>query len=311
MILSVSRRTDIPAFYSEWFFNRLKAGYLLVRNPMNFKQVSRIPINPKDVECIVFWTKNPQKMLERLDELNEFNYYFQVTMTSYDKDLEIGVPPKKEIMETFKELSKKIGSEKTIWRYDPIIITDKFSEEYHIKYFEKMAKILSGYTEKCVISFVDLYGKTEKNLKNVAIRQVNNEDMVRISKQLSMIASRYNITIETCSEIIDLDQVNIKHGKCIDDILISRILGIDATIPKDSNQREECGCVKSIDVGIYNTCPHKCRYCYANTSPNSAQANYEKHCPESELLFGELRGDEKITERRIEKHYENLQLQLF
>jgi len=310
MILSVSRRTDIPAFYSEWFFNRLKAGYLLVRNPMNFKQVSRIPLNPSDVECIVFWTKNPQKMLERLDELKDYNYYFQVTMTSYDKSIEAYVPPKKEIMETFKRLSQKIGSEKTIWRYDPIIITDKFSEEYHIKYFEKMAMNLSGYTEKCVISFVDFYKKTGKNMNAINAKKLTLEDMRRIAEQISRIAQKYEIQLETCSEIIDLEEFNISHSKCIDDRLISRILGIEATIPKDTNQREECGCVKSIDVGIYNTCPHLCKYCYANTSSESAMKNYENHCPNSELLFGELHGDETIYDRKIDRYFDHVQIEL-
>jgi len=310
MIVSVSRRTDIPAFYSEWFFNRLNAGCLLVRNPMNFNQVSRIPLNKKDVECFVFWTKNPQKMLERIEELDGYNYYFQVTITSYGKDIEVGVPSKKNIIESFKQLSLKIGKEKVIWRYDPIILTDVIDEEYHVKYFEYIASHLSSYTDRCVISFVDSYKKIEKNIKELKFKELTTDKMERIAEKLSIIAAKYNIVLETCSEKVDLEKCGVRHGKCIDDRLISKIIGIDAEIAKDPNQREECGCVSSVDVGIYNTCPHRCKYCYANASTSSAMKNYKEHNPCSELLFGELRGDEKVYDRKVQMHFSGIQLRL-
>lgn len=159
MILSVSRRTDIPAFYSDWFFNRLQAGFVDVRNPMNIHQISRIKISPDVVDCIVFWTKNPKKMLDRLDELSGYNYYFQFTINPYDKQIEHYVPQKSEVIATFQALSMKIGPEKVIWRYDPILLTNKIDVNYHIKYFNELAKRLNGYTNRCVISFVDLYKK--------------------------------------------------------------------------------------------------------------------------------------------------------
>lgn len=311
MILSVSRRTDIPAFYSDWFFSRLKAGFVLVRNPMNPKQIIRVALTKETVECIVFWTKNPKPMLERLEELKGYDYYFQVTMTSYGKDIEPGVPSKREVLDTFIDLSKNIGKEKVIWRYDPIILTDTYDEAYHYMYFERMAKKLSGHTEKCIIGFIDWYKKTEKNMKSHSTSDPTSADKKRIAKRLYEIANEYNISLETCSESIDYSDEGIRKSKCIDDRLISRIKGIGVEISKDMNQRESCSCVKSIDIGAYDTCPHQCHYCYANSNPLLALNNHQDHIKTSPLLFGRLKGDEKITDRKIETYFNTVQLKLF
>ncbi|NFF79482.1 DUF1848 domain-containing protein [Clostridium sporogenes] len=302
MILSVSRRTDIPAFYSEWFFNRIKEGVVLVRNPFNAKQISRINLSPKVIDCIVFWTKNPKEMIKRLDEIKEYNYYFQFTLSSYDKNLEKNVPEKKYLINTFIELSQKIGKDKVIWRYDPIILTDKFTKEYHYKWFDYLAKRLSPYTNKCVISFLDLYKKTERNLKKINILPLNKDDMIDLADKFSKIASKYNLIIETCSEEIELSKFNINHGKCIDDKLISHITGEKLSIDKDPNQRETCACVKSIDIGAYNTCNHDCLYCYANFNREIVKKNMLKHNQKSPLLFGDLYGEEQIIDRKMKSY---------
>lgn len=302
MILSVSRRTDIPAFYSEWFFNRIKAGFVLVKNPFNAEQISRISLSPEIIDCIVFWTKNPRKMLKKLDEIKEYNYYFQFTLNSYDKTLERNVPAKRYLIDTFIKLSTKIGKDKIIWRYDPIILTDKFTREYHYKWFEYLAKRLSPYTKKCVISFLDLYKKTERNLSNINILPIKENDMFELAERFSKIAFKYKLTLETCSEKIDLSQFNIAHGKCIDDKLISHIAGQKLSIDKDPNQRRVCGCVKSIDIGAYNTCDHNCLYCYANFNRNVVEKNLLKHDRKSPLLFGKLDGDEKIVDRKMKSY---------
>ncbi|OAA95149.1 DUF1848 domain-containing protein [Clostridium coskatii] len=305
MILSVSRRTDIPAFYSDWFFNRIKEGFVLVKNPFNSKQVSKVSLNPKVIDCIVFWTKNPKKMTKRLNEIKEYNYYFQFTLNSYDKTLETNVPEKKYLINTFIELSKRIGKDRVIWRYDPIILTDKFTKDYHYKWFEYLARKLCPYTKKCVISFLDLYRKTERNLKEINILPIDKDDMFELAEKFSKIASKYNVTIETCSEEIDLSKFNINHGKCIDDRLISKISGEKLSIDKDPNQREVCGCVKSIDIGAYNTCNHACLYCYANFNRDAAEKNLLKHNKRSALLLGELCGDEKIVDRKMKSYRED------
>ncbi len=211
MILSVSRRTDIPAFYSDWFFNRLREGYVLVRNPMNYHQVGKITLSPDVIDCIVFWTKNPKLIVERLDLLKDYKYYFQVTINPYNKEIEQNVALKNTIIDSFKKLSEKIGKEKTIWRYDPIVITEDIDINYHYKYFNYLCNKLEGYTDSCVISFVDIYKKTERNMKDVKYNLASNDTMLEISKNLADMASNYNIKIYSCSELIDLSSVGIEH----------------------------------------------------------------------------------------------------
>lgn len=299
MILSVSRRTDIPAFYSDWFFNRIKEGFLYVRNPMNIHQVSKINLSPSIIDCIVFWSKNPKPMLNRLNELKDYMFYFQFTINPYDIRLEEHVPTKNGIIDTFKELSNKIGPNRVIWRYDPIILTDVISMEYHIRYFEELAKRLEGYTKTCVISFLDLYKKTERNLKGTTARELSQKEMLNLATNLACIAKRYGITIQSCAEKIELASIGIQHGHCIDNVLIEDLLGVKLFVSKDKNQRPECGCVQSIDVGEYNTCKHICKYCYANFNVQKVFERTLKHNPYSPLLIGELMPEDKVTERKI------------
>lgn len=301
MIVSASRRTDIPAFYSEWFFNRLDAGYLYAVNPMNRKQVSKIVLSPKTVDCFVFWTKNPRPMMDRLSILNQkgFPYYFQYTLTPYGRDIEPCFPDKNQLVKTFRELSCRIGREKVIWRYDPILLSDQYTKEYHYEWFEKLCNSLHDYTNLCVISFLDLYDKTKRNTKELHLQKISREDMLEIGEHFSKIAKKYHLRLETCSEEIDLSQYGIEKGKCIDDRLISQIIGKPVNVKKDDTQREVCGCVKSVDIGQYNTCQHYCAYCYANYSYDKVKENCQKHDVHSEILTGRLIGDEKITTREM------------
>ena len=177
MVISVSRRTDIPAFYSEWFLNRIKAGYVDVINPFNSKQANRISLKNEDIDCFVFWTKNPKPLLDRINELNGFNYYFQYTINNYESDMEPNVPNHEELINTFIELSNKIGKEKVIWRYDPIILTNKYTKEWHIKSFDFIAQKLHNHTRKCVFSFVDLYAKTKGLYSNDNIDTIDENDI--------------------------------------------------------------------------------------------------------------------------------------
>lgn len=299
MILSVSRRTDIPAFYSEWFFNRLKEGFVFVRNPLNIHQVSRIVLSPDVIDCIVFWSKNPKPMLNRLDELKDYMYYFQFTINPYDKGLELCVPRKEGIINTFKELSEKIGPKRVIWRYDPILLTDSMGIDYHLRYFEEIAKRLKSYTNTCVISFVDLYKKTQRNLHDTTARVPSMKEMMEMAAKLSLIANRYGITVQTCAEDIALETIGVKHGKCIDNALIEDLLGVKLVVSKDPNQRKECGCVQSIDIGEYNTCAHGCKYCYANFKDGVVAKNRMAHNPNSPLLIGTLGPDDKVSDRKL------------
>lgn len=300
MILSVSRRTDIPAFFSEWFFNRVKTGFLMVRNPMNYHQVSKIPLDRSSVDCFVFWTKNPAAMLVNLHFIEEYYYYFLFTITSYDDSVETNVPRKSAVIDTFKRLSDTIGSHRVIWRYDPILLSDTITEQYHYKYFEYIASKLNGYTNKCVISFLDSYKKCQNNLKNLGLVPICNEDMLRISRRLCDIAKSFNITVSSCAEEADLQSAGVSCNKCIDPDLIKELAAQPLVVPKDKTQRNSCGCVASIDVGTYNTCHHNCLYCYANFSFNSVINNTQKHNPDSPFLIGELENTDKVTLRKME-----------
>jgi hypothetical protein len=299
MIISASRRTDIPAFYSDWFFNRLKQGFVLVRNPMNSKQISKISLSPKVVDCIVFWTKNPAKMLDKLSLLNAYNYYFQFTITPYDVELEPNLPNKSELMEIFTSLSKRLGKQRVIWRYDPIIFSSKYTLDYHLLCFKRIASTLSSYTRKCVISFIDLYKKTKKNLSGIDLIPLSEGQMRDIACAFSNVAGDVDIEIVTCSEEIDLKNFGISHGKCIDDKLITEISGYELDLSKDKTQRPECGCIASIDIGAYNTCSHGCLYCYANFNSNEVKKNVSMHDPKSALLFGNVCSNDQITERKV------------
>ncbi|MBU1014568.1 MAG: DUF1848 domain-containing protein [Bacteroidetes bacterium] len=299
MIISSSRRTDIPAFYSEWFFNRLKEGFVYVRNPINKHHISKISLLPEHVDCFVFWSKNPKPFLEKLSELKQYKFYFQYTINSYGTDLETGVPQKKELIDTFIKLSKTIGKEKIIWRYDPILFSEKYSAEYHLKYFESIAKLIYSFTEKCVISFIDLYKKCERNLKETNIRELEEKEILSLSKGLKKIASKYNLALETCAESIELDSIGIGHNRCIDNELIQKILGKKIKVTKDKNQRDICGCIESIDIGAYNTCKHGCLYCYANFNSNMVTENVKSHSVTSPLLYGTVGEKDFIKERKI------------
>ena len=300
MILSVSRRTDIPNYYSEWFFNRLKEGFLYVRNPMNFHQISEIKISPDVVDCIVFWTKNPLPMMERLDELEAYNYYFQFTLTGYGNDVERNLPNKKtSVIPIFQELSNRIGKEKVVWRYDPIFFSNRYNVQYHLKAFRSIAEALSGYTEKCVISFLDIYPKNKKNMDDLLSYDLSDSELREFAKELSNIAKENHIKIGSCAEKIDLDEYGIIHNSCIDKELIEKIIGCKLKINKDKNQRIECGCVESVEVGTYNTCKNGCVYCYANYSAKSVESNFQKYDPLSPLLCGHIEKDDKISTRKV------------
>lgn len=300
MIISASRRTDIPTYYSEWFFNRVKDGYVCVRNPMNIHQISKISLSPEVVDGIVFWTKNPIPMMPYLDKLNDYAYYFQFTVNSYGKDIELNVPNKNDIIiPAFRELSNRIGADRVIWRYDPILLTEKYTIDYHVNYFNELAKRLSGYTDKCIISFLDLYRNTQTHLKELNILPLGDKQMFELAERLVEIANKNNLIVESCAEKINLEKFGIQHGHCIDCSLFEKILNCKMNLSKDKNQRPECGCMESIDIGAYNTCKNGCRYCYANFSDKTVVKNTSVHNPYSPLIFGEIMSDDKIIERKM------------
>lgn len=293
MIISASRRTDIPAFYSPWFLDRVRQGFLLTRNPFNAHQVSRISLCPEDVDAIIFWTRNAEKIIGHLPELDDrgFKYYFQYTITGYPRSLEKSVPSPHLAIETFKLLSDRIGSGRVIWRYDPILASNLVEIDEHKRLFSKIAALLHGKTKRVVVSFADFYKKTERNLK--AVEGLHYSDILQdgnnafeLARELAEIAKQYGMEIQSCAEAIDLSSAGIKHGKCIDDDLLKSEFGLFLDGAKDKGQREECGCIKSVDIGQYNTCAHGCTYCYATFNQTSVAKNKKLHDPQSPFLVG-------------------------
>jgi hypothetical protein len=277
VIISASRRTDIPAFYTDWMLARLRAGQVMTRNPFNPAQTKLVSLRREDVDCIVFWTKDPAPLLERLGEVEEggWPFYFQFTLTPYGKGLEANLRDKGEIEETFLALSKRIGRERVRWRYDPIILNGELDVPYHRREFTRLCQRLGNATEHVVISFVDNYAK----VKTDKIRPISPEEMGELAGSFSRIAKGYGLTVHACCEAMDLAEYGIAPSSCIDGELIRRITGSPLALKPDRNQRPGCGCVASVDIGVYNTCGNGCVYCYANYSPTSVARNRARHDP--------------------------------
>ena len=300
MIISVSRRTDIPAFYADWFYNRLRAGYLLVRNPMNLHSVSKVRLTADVVDAFVFWTKNPLPMARRLDELAAYPYYFQFTLTGYGAEIEPGVPDKRSVLlPAFKDLAARLGKKRVIWRYDPIFFSVKYTLEYHLTCFEALAAELHNSTERCVISFMDSYRNTKRNAQQLGAVETGSEELYAFAGQLARIAAKYGLKLQTCAESMDLTTLGINPSACIDKALLEDIGSFKLDVKEDANQRAECCCVASIDIGAYNTCPGGCLYCYANYNVPLVQTNIAAHDKTSPLLFCTLKPQDVVTERKM------------
>jgi hypothetical protein len=291
MIISVSRRTDIPAFYSKWFYNRIQEGFCTVPNPFNYKQIATVDLKPESVAAYVFWTRFPKPLMKNLNILNELNlkYYFNYTINNYNKIYELFAPNIYSTIKCFKELSNLIGSELVIWRYDPIIINNEFNTEFHLKNFEFLCKELCGYTKNCITSFMTIYKKTERNLReipdSIITNNFNEMNKLELLKRLSSISNNYNIKLNICCSSDDYTSIGVNPSKCIDDRILKNILKINLDYEKDKYQRQYCNCNKSKDIGINNTCVMGCRYCYATSNIIYAKQLFKKHNPESTSLF--------------------------
>ena len=305
MIISASRRTDIPALYPEWFVNRLRAGEVLVPNPYNRKKVKRIFLSPETVDCIVFWTKNPAPILPYLREITDmgYEYYFQVTITDYEEDIEPDLPCTADVMATFLMMSERLGTERMDWRFDPILLTKKYSVSYHLEQFEMMCRWLGKSASRGIISFVDAY-------KSSPYQELMEDDILKLAGGLGRTAREYQLPLYTCAEKVNLERFGIGRSACIDKAKIGSLIGYKLDLRKDTGQRRECRCVESVDIGTYHTCIHGCRYCYASGTPENARNKYQQHDPDSPLLVGNLKGDEVITKHNAISG-KDLQISLF
>lgn len=293
VIVSASRATDIPAFYADWFFYRLEKGYLTWRNPFNGKGCY---VSLAHTRFVVFWSKNPKPLIPYLPILKEkgLGFYIQYTLNDYDAEkLEPGVPKLAERIDTLKKIVDEYGLGSVVWRFDPLILTDKISPESLLHKISVIAELLKGYTEKLVFSFADIacYRSVARNLcaSGINYREWNAETMVTFARQLADMSLPFRLA--TCAEAIHLEDLDMEHNRCIDPTLIARRSPDDAELQSflqrakpDSGQRKLCGCILSKDIGAYNTCPHLCRYCYANYSPQMVMQNFRKHTINSESI---------------------------
>lgn len=295
MILNVSGRTDIVAFYTEWFMNRYKEGYLDVRNPFNKKLVSRIYFS--DVDLIMFCTKNPIPIIDKIKEINK-PILFHITLTPYNKDIEPNVIDKTKIIEGIKKLSKIIGIDNIYVRYDPIIISDKYNIDYHIKAFSKLCSLLNGYVKRIIVSFLDEYKNVKENRNILKYKTLTDNDYKLIGKNFSKIALNNGMTVQTCFEDRNLVEYGLIKGECLSHELAYKLTG-KSYKSWTARKERKCNCVQMVDIGVYNSCKHFCKYCYANYNEKEVINNYKNHNPNSSLLIGELESDDIIKVRRI------------
>lgn len=299
MIVSISRRTDLPALYPDWLLNRLREGFVLVRQPYRPHRISRVELRPEKAECLVFWSKNPAPLLPRLEEIRRMGhrFYFQFTLNPYGPPLEAGLPPLADRLDTFRRLSETVGPERVVWRYDPVIFGAGWDAPRHGAAFEKLAAALEGFSSRCIFSFLDWYPGMQGRMKGLAV-QPDGVQRRHIAAAFAASARAHGFSLSTCCEPEeDLRDLDIGRAACIDPGLIEALLGCPIRRRKDPGQRPGCGCVESVDIGAYGTCLNGCRYCYANRSEAAAADNHLRHDPHSPLLIGWPEPEDEIVER--------------
>lgn len=294
MILNVSGRTDIVAFYHEWFINRYKEGFIDVRNPFNPKMVSRIYF--EDIDLIFFCTKNPIPILEQLPQIKK-PILFHVTLTPYQKEIEPGLLDKKQIIKAMKKLSSIVGVENIYLRYDPIFLSDKYNIDYHIKAFKKLCSLLNGYIKHIIISFLDNYKNVQKNKNILKYKAFTNADYKQIGINFSEIAKKNNMTIQTCFEDQNLVEYGFQKRDCLSHEFAYKLTG-KTYKSWTARKGKKCNCVQMVDIGVYNSCKHFCKYCYANFEENKVNTNNQQHDKNSSLLIGTLQKDDIVKVRK-------------
>lgn len=303
MIINTGQRTDIPAFYPKWLANRFKEQIVCVRNPFNPDMVSRYRLSPETVDVIGFCSKNPAPFFEYMDIIRDYGQYWFVTITPYGRDIEPNVPDKHKILEDFKTLSKMVGVNCIGWRYDPILVTDRYTTEYHLKAFEQMAASLSGYTNTVVISFIDLYEKVRRNFPEA--RAVSRQDQHFLGKEMIEIARDYGMVVKPCGEGQFLAEYGADCSGCMTIATYEKAIGQRLIVPNKKPARKECACYLSGDIGAYDSCGHLCRYCYANNDIEAVKRNMKLHDPKSPFLIGNYREGDIIHDVKMESYIDN------
>ncbi len=295
MIINTGGRTDTVQYYSEWLLNRFKEGFVYVRNPLFEEKVSRYELDPKKVDCVVFCSKNYEPILDRLNEITgRFNTYFFYTITAYGKDIEPGVPGIDKSIDTLLKLEKLVGKEKIAWRYDPVLLTKKYTIQQHLITFAHMAARLCRHINRCIFSFVEYYRKVQFNMPELLM--LSEEDMQELAKGFATIAQKYNFRLQTCATNQDFSSYGILGPGCIKLSTIAQANDADFKDLKHKGMRHGCTCMSSHDIGAYNSCPNGCKYCYANQSAEEAVKNYKSHEPSSPILLGSISEKDIVTQ---------------
>ena len=294
MILNVSGRTDIVAFYTEWFMKRYEEGFVDVRNPFYPKNISRISF--KNVDVIVFCTKNPMPIVDKIEKI-KIPIIFHITLTSYKDDIEPNVPNKSMVINAIKQIADKIGKDRIYIRYDPIFLNNKYNVEYHIKAFDRMCSLLEGYTNSIIVSFIDDYKNVRNNIDVLRLKKFSIKDLREIGINFSKSARKYGMSVQTCSEENRLTEYGFICRDCVAKEIVKDVSGKEYTKKWRARNNKNCSCVEMVDIGVYNSCKHFCKYCYANYDERKVNQNFLKHDVNSSLLIGNINEYDVIKER--------------
>lgn len=293
MILNTGSRTDTVQYYTEWLLKRFEQGFVYSRNPMFPNKVTKYELDSQTVDCIIFCSKNYEPILPYIKNITDkFNTYFHYTITAYDKDIEPNVPTIDKSIETLIKLSNIVGKQRIAWRYDPILLTKKYSKELHYKTFDHIAQKLSPHIDRCIFSFVEMYKKLKTNMPEIIL--LTNEDKIEIAKNIGLIAKKYNMIIQTCATETNYEKFGILHSGCLTTEILGQANNVKFKSIKHSGNRKNCQCIESRNIGDYDTCPNGCKYCYANQNPEIAKINYQKHNPNFDLILGNLQDTDEI-----------------
>ena len=295
MIINTGSRTDTVQYYSEWLLKRFQEGFVYSRNPLFLNKVTKYELNPEVVDCVIFCSKNYEPILERLHEITDrFNTYFYYTITAYGKDIEPNVPSIEDSIETLIKLSEIVGAKRIAWRYDPILLTEKYTKNRHYETFDYMSEKLSPYIDRCIFSFVEMYKKLKTNMPEIIL--LTPEDKDEIAKNIGLIAQKNKILLQTCATLENYEKYNIIQSGCITAEILGTANGVTFSNIKHSGNRKGCRCMENRNIGDYDTCPNGCKYCYANQNPQIARKNYEKHNADSPLILGGLNPTDEISQ---------------
>ena len=295
MMINTGGRTDTVQYFTPWLLKRFAEGYVYSRNPLFQNKVTRYELTPDKVDCVQFCSKNYEPILDHLQPIiSRFPTYFHYTITAYGKDVEPGVPTIEKSVETLKKLSAIVGRQRLAWRYDPVLLTDKYTIDRHLGTFESMAKELTPYVDRCIFSFVEMYKKVEVNMPELIPLSV--EDMDILARGFGEIAAKYGLYMQTCGNNGDYSRFGIHSSGCMTLDMIGQANDIEFRKLKHKGMRQGCGCIETRDIGAYDTCLNGCKYCYANKWPQKAVENYKDHDSDSPLLLGHLKDTDVIQQ---------------